>query len=86
MSKLKTQFEKAAEDVKKLKSRPDNDQLLQLYASYKQATTGDVAGSRPGMLDMVGRAKFDAWAKLKGTTAEDAMKAYVKVVDSLLKG
>ena len=44
---------------------------------------GDVTGSRPGMLDLKGRAKFDAWAKRKGSSKDDAMKKYVALVDSL---
>jgi acyl-CoA-binding protein len=86
MADLKAQFEKAAADVQKLKQRPGNEQLLELYALYKQAAAGDVSGSRPGMLDFAGRAKYDAWAKLKGTAAEAAMKRYVDLVRRLQKG
>lgn len=84
MSDLKTQFEQAQKDVKTLTERPSNDDLLTLYATFKQASEGDVSGKRPGMLDMVGRAKYDAWAKLKGKNTDDAMQAYVKKVDQLL--
>jgi acyl-CoA-binding protein len=83
MSDLKTQFERAVADSKTLPERPDNATLLKLYALYKQATSGDVAGSRPGFSDMVGRAKWDAWNALKGTSAEDAMKQYVALVEEL---
>ncbi len=83
MSNVKTKFEAAVADSKKLPERPSNDVLLQLYALYKQATDGDVEGKRPGFTDMVGRAKFDAWAAIKGTTSDDAMKRYIKLVDSL---
>jgi hypothetical protein len=82
---LKTQFNQAAEDVKKLSSRPDNQTLLELYALFKQATDGDVSGSRPGMLDVKGRAKFDAWAKKKGLSSEAAMKDYIALVTKLIK-
>ncbi len=82
---LKTQFNQAAEDVKKLSSRPDNQTLLELYALFKQATDGDVSGSRPGMLDVKGRAKFDAWAKKKGLSCEAAMKDYIALVTKLIK-
>ncbi len=58
-----------------------NDVVLDLYALYKQATTGDVAGDRPGMLDMKGRAKFDAWARRKGLTKDAAMEQYIALVD-----
>jgi Acyl-CoA-binding protein len=83
---LKTQFEKAQKDVKALDKRPSNEDLLYLYAHYKQATDGDVSGSRPGMLDMVGRAKYDAWGKLKGQTRDEAMKMYVAKVKVLIAG
>lgn len=84
MSDLQAQFEKAQADVKTLSERPDNQTLLQLYASFKQATEGDAHGERPGMMDFVNRAKFDAWDKLKGTSSEAAMQAYIKVVNDLL--
>jgi acyl-CoA-binding protein len=56
---------------------------LQLYALYKQGSEGDVEGKRPGFTDMVGRAKYDAWAAVKGTEAEDAMQQYIDLVKSL---
>jgi diazepam-binding inhibitor (GABA receptor modulating acyl-CoA-binding protein) len=83
MKDLQKKFDKASEDSKKLKERPDNETLLQLYSLFKQATSGDVEGKRPGFTDMVGRAKYDAWAKIKGMTKEDAMKRYVELVGSL---
>jgi len=76
-------FNEAKARVEKLAKRPSNDQLLELYAFYKQATEGDVAGSRPGMLDLKGRAKYDAWAKRTGLSKDDAMKKYVSLVDKL---
>jgi diazepam-binding inhibitor (GABA receptor modulating acyl-CoA-binding protein) len=83
MSDLKRRFEAAAAASKGLATRPDNQTLLRLYALYKQATAGDVTGSRPGMFDMVGGAKYDAWAGLKGMSPEDAMQAYVDLVNTL---
>jgi len=80
---LKDKFGDAKARVEGLSSRPSNDELLQLYGLYKQATEGDVTGSRPGMLDLKGRAKYDAWARRKGTSKEDAMKAYVVLVGEL---
>lgn len=84
MSDLKALFEQAQKDVKTLTKKPSNEDLLTLYSLFKQATDGDVKGARPGMLDMVGRAKYDAWSKLKGTGAEQAMKNYLSVVNKLL--
>ncbi len=83
MADLKTQFTQAAEDVKKLTERPDNDTLLKLYALYKQGAEGDVSGPKPGFFDFVGTAKYEAWAKLKGTGADEAMKKYIELVRKL---
>jgi len=83
---LSAKFEDAQKRVKDLKSTPSNDDLLELYALYKQATAGDVSGSRPGMMDFKGRAKFDAWAKKKGTGKDKAMTDYVALVDRLAGG
>jgi acyl-CoA-binding protein len=84
MADLKAQFDKAAADVKKLPERPDNDTMLRLYALYKQGSEGDVSGAKPGFLDFVGSAKYEAWEKLKGTSGEQAMKKYVDLVGRLL--
>ena len=78
-------FEQAQQDAKTLTKRPSNEDMLFMYAHYKQATAGDVQGSRPGMMDMVGRAKYDAWARLKGMSKPDAEKKYVEKVNALLK-
>ena len=83
MPQLDTQFEKAAKEAKKLPSRPDDDTLLKLYAYYKQATSGDVTGDRPGMFNLVGRAKYDAWAQVKGQSKEDSMQSYIDLVEEL---
>ena len=81
---IKADFEKAQADVKTLTQKPDNATLLELYALYKQGTEGDAAGRRPGIMDPVGRAKFDAWGNKKGVSTDDAMKAYVTYVKKLL--
>jgi acyl-CoA-binding protein len=83
MSDLKAKFEQAVADSKNLPERPDNQTLLKLYALFKQASSGDVDDKRPGFTDMVGRAKWDAWNELKGTSADDAMKQYVGLLDDL---
>lgn len=77
-------FADAQQRVKTLSAAPGTDQLLELYALYKQGTTGDVDGKRPGMLDVKGRAKYDAWDKKKGMGREQAMEAYVALVDRLV--
>lgn len=84
MSELDDAFAKAQSDVKTLTKRPSNDDLAFLYAHYKQATVGDVTGSRPGRLDFVGRAKYDAWQKLSGVSQDDAKQRYIDKVAALL--
>ena len=76
-------FEKAAEAVKALDERPDNEMLLKLYALYKQGSEGDVSGDKPGFFDFVGVAKYEAWEKLEGMSSEDARNKYVELVRSL---
>ncbi|MEO5622187.1 MAG: acyl-CoA-binding protein [Dokdonella sp.] len=83
MSDLDSRFEQAAEDVKTLVERPDNDTLLKLYALYKQGSEGDVCGPKPGFFDFVGTAKYEAWGKLKGTRGDDAKQKYVDLVKKL---
>lgn len=78
-------FEQAQLDVKTLTQRPSNEDMLSLYAHFKQASSGDASGSRPGMFDMINRAKFDAWAALKGMSQAAAQQAYIDKVNGLLK-
>jgi acyl-CoA-binding protein len=84
MADLKAQFEKAAADVKTLTERPDNDTMLRLYALYKQGSEGDVKGAKPGFLDFVGSAKYEAWEKLQGVSTDQAMKKYIDLVKKLV--
>jgi|YNPBryunderm2012_1023409.scaffolds.fasta_scaffold00084_11 acyl-CoA-binding protein len=77
------EFEAAVARAKRLSRRPSDEQLLELYALYKQATVGDVQGEEPGFFDFVGRAKYDAWAKRRGMTPEAARRAYIELVDRL---
>jgi diazepam-binding inhibitor (GABA receptor modulating acyl-CoA-binding protein) len=86
MSDLKTRFETAVAESKQLPKKPDNMTLLKMYALYKQATAGDVTGDAPGAFDFVGKAKYDAWAAIKGTTSDQAMTSYVELVEQLKKG
>ncbi|CAN5883538.1 acyl-CoA-binding protein [soil metagenome] len=79
MSDLSQRFADAQAKIKPVTGL-GNDVLLEMYGLYKQSTTGDVAGSRPGMLDVRGRAKYDAWAKIKGTTKDAAMEKYIALV------
>ena len=83
MSDLKAAFDKAMADSKNLSERPDNATLLKIYALYKQGSTGDNTEKKPGFSEMVARAKWDAWAKLKGTSQDDAMQQYVDLIADL---
>ncbi len=81
---LKEQFEKAIAESKTLSEKPSNDTLLQLYSLYKQASEGDVNIDPPSNpFDFVAKAKYEAWASLKGKTSEEAMSAYVELVAKL---
>jgi acyl-CoA-binding protein len=83
MSDLNSQFAAAADQVKQLPERPDNDALLKLYALYKQGSEGDVSGKRPSAISFVDRAKYDAWGELTGMTQDEAKQAYVDLVGEL---
>ena len=83
MTDLQSRFDQAMVDSKNLPEKPDNMTLLKIYALYKQASRGDADGERPGFADMVGRAKWDAWNGLKGTSADEAMQAYIDLIGSL---
>lgn len=83
MADLRILFEQAVAASKQLSERPDNATLLKLYALYKQATAGDAEGERPGFADVIGRAKFDAWAELKGLAPEAAMQQYIDLIEDL---
>jgi len=81
MSDLEAKFARATADAKTLPERPGNLTLLRMYALYKQASSGDADGERPA--DLVGRAKWDAWHALAGMAKDEAMQAYVDLVESL---
>jgi diazepam-binding inhibitor (GABA receptor modulator, acyl-CoA-binding protein) len=83
MSDLNARFEAARADSKNLPEKPDNMTLLKLYALYKQGSTGDVEGERPGFTQMIERAKWDAWSALQGTSRDEAMQAYIDLIESL---
>jgi len=83
MTEINSRFDQASIAAKSLPERPDNNTMLQLYALYKQGSSGDVAGSKPGMFDFVGVAKYDAWERLKGLSADDAKNQYIDLVNKL---
>ncbi|MFL7868776.1 MAG: acyl-CoA-binding protein [Anaerolineales bacterium] len=86
MSDLQAQFENAAREVMDLSKRPDDKTLLRLYGLYKQATLGNIKGKRPAFTDVKGRAKYDAWSRLRGKSEQWAMQEYVNLVQELQKG
>jgi acyl-CoA-binding protein len=83
MSEDTTDFERAAAAVKALAERPDDQTMLQLYALFKQGSSGDVQGAKPGFFDFVGTAKYEAWEKLRGTGRDEARAQYVELVRKL---
>ncbi len=78
-----SEFEAAVARAKSLSQRPSDEQLLDLYGLYKQATVGDVQGEEPGLFDFVGRAKYNAWAKRRGMSTEAARREYIALVNQL---
>ena len=83
MSDLHATFEEAVKNSTSISERPDNATLLKIYALYKQATEGDNEAKKPSFTDMVGRAKWDAWEKLKDTTLDEAKQQYIDLINSL---
>ena len=83
MSDLQAAFDAAVKNSKTLSERPDNATLLKIYALYKQATEGDNEAKKPSFTDMVGRAKWDAWEKLKDMSPDDAKQQYIDLIESL---
>ena len=84
MSGNSSEFEKAAADVRNLKQRPENEELLELYGLFKQATVGDCNTDRPGMFDMKGRAKWDKWNERKGMSKQDAEAKYIETAQAVV--
>ncbi|XP_053289022.1 acyl-CoA-binding protein homolog isoform X2 [Pleuronectes platessa] len=78
------EFEQMAEDVKKVKTKPSDQELLELYGLYKQSTVGDVNIDQPGMFDMKGKAKWNAWNSRKGMSKDDAMSAYITIAKGII--
>ena len=83
MGDLEKNFEAAQAASRKLRTKPDNETLLELYSYFKQATEGDVTGDRPGAFDFVARAKYDAWEARQGVRKDAAMRGYIKLVEHL---
>mgnify|MGYP001822747936 CR=1 FL=1 len=82
-TELADKFEQAAVAAKSLPERPDDATMLKLYALYKQGSSGDVSGSKPGFFDFVGVAKYEAWEKLAGLTQEVAQQQYIDLLAKL---
>jgi acyl-CoA-binding protein len=80
---LQDDFEKASLESKQLPEKPSDDNLLKIYALFKQSTMGDVSGERPGIFDFVAGAKYDAWEEIKGQSKEQAMQQYIALINKL---
>ncbi|OBZ72504.1 Acyl-CoA-binding protein [Grifola frondosa] len=65
--------------------QPTQDEQLFFYKYFKQGTVGDVNVARPGLLDFVGKAKWDAWKSVEGTPKEEAYAKYVEKLLEILK-
>jgi acyl-CoA-binding protein len=83
MTEINSRFEQASLAAKSLPERPDNDTMLQLYALYKQGSSGDVSGDKPGFFDFVATAKYEAWERVKGIAQDDAKQQYIDLVQKL---
>ena len=83
MTEINSRFEQATIAAKSLPARPDNNTMLQLYALYKQGSSGDVSGEKPGFFDFVATAKYEAWEGIKGLSQEDAKQQYIDLVSKL---
>lgn len=83
MSDLQTAFTQAQADSKNLSERPDNPTLLKIYALYKQGSVGENTEPKPSYSDIVARAKWDAWSKLKGMPQNEAQQQYIDLIDAL---
>ena len=81
---MSEEFTKAAADVKSLTERPTNEELLDLYGYYKQATVGDVNTERPGMFYLKEKAKWDNWDSRKGMAKEEAEQKYIQLVKDIM--
>ncbi|XP_037367388.1 acyl-CoA-binding domain-containing protein 7 isoform X1 [Talpa occidentalis] len=83
---LQDDFDRIAQDVRKLKTRPDDEELKELYGLYKQSIIGDIniAGC-PVMMDLKRKAKWEAWNLKKGLSKEDAMSAYISKAKELIE-
>lgn len=85
MSSIDAQFANAAQQVHNLSKKPSNEELLNLYGLYKQATVGDNNTPQPGFLDIKGKAKWSNWNERRGTTKTNAMNDYISLVEELKK-
>jgi diazepam-binding inhibitor (GABA receptor modulating acyl-CoA-binding protein) len=79
------EFLLAAEVVKKLKTKPSQEELLTIYGFYKQAVFGDNNNGEPGWLDFEGKKKHSEWLKHKGMANYDAEVNYITEVNSLIQ-
>jgi len=84
MADIEEKFKKAVYLVRNGPPKADstNEEKLNVYKYYKQATEGDVTGGQPWAVQLEARAKWDAWNSVKGMSKEDAKKKYVEIVQS----
>lgn len=85
MADLEQKFNAAAEDVKAFTKRPSDEELLEIYALFKQGTVGDNDTDKPGLLDFKGKAKWQAWLNKKGLTKAEAQQKYIDLAATLVE-
>ena len=85
MSDIQKNFTKYSNEIKKIKNKPSDNDLLVLYGLYKQATIGDCNTDRPGFLDFKGKSKWDSWNSYSGKNQEEAMKLYIEKAKDLIE-
>ncbi len=85
---LQQLFNEAAKAARNLTNLDSRDQLM-MYGLYKQALQGDVnttTDAPPSKLNVVARAKHDAWKKFTGLPKIFAMEKYCEVVYHFING
>lgn len=83
-SDLDIAFNKAFDKVSGLKQPVAPDVMLKLYAFYKQATVGNNFSFKNEQ-NVRNAFKLNAWMQLKGMSAENAKKEYIKLVHTFIK-
>uniref|UniRef100_A0A182P6V8 Acyl-CoA-binding domain-containing protein 6 n=1 Tax=Anopheles epiroticus TaxID=199890 RepID=A0A182P6V8_9DIPT len=82
-SPLEASFAQATKFLERNTAQFKQEQLLQFYGLYKQATVGPCNTPKPAIYSMAARAKWYAWDKVGKLETGAAMKEYVRLLDQL---